>query len=325
MDCTQVVPHRFLAFFIGCSLILTACSPAVYKKPAEDFRNATASLKQTYFIELELSNKARIEREDLEDQIVIWKSKIKIASSDIQLISKKMAERRENSLHGTLKPLREKAFAVLEGYSQVLVSLSSGEPTEAIITEANGLIQDINGVLETAGKLTSLTTQSQSIARFTGPLAQYVGVLNEVIRMVSDMIRERAITKTIGKANEAVIELLTVLKDEAVLARDNTLLQMKNVRQSLSEYLNTEDSQNSDNVFTADIAKRVAEITAFEKQIMQDENDTGKAFDAAIKAQKALFRKALLDDQADWEARIRDFREKVQATRDAMEKIRINR
>jgi hypothetical protein len=322
---TCIIPRSFLAVIVGCIFVLTACTPVVYKKPAEDFRIAAVSLKQSYFIELELSNKARIEREDLEDQIVIWKSKVKIAPSDILRISEKMAERRQKDLHRELKPLREKAFAALEGYSQVLVSLASGEETDAIITEVNGLIKDINRVLETVGKLASLTTQSQSIAGFTGPLAQYVGVLNEVIRLASDMVRERAIIKTIGKANEPLIELLTVLKGEAVTARENTLLQMENVRQSLSIFLNNADSQNNDNVFQAEIAKRVAEITVFEKQIMQDENDIGKAFDAAIKAQKALFQKALLNDQADWEVRIRDFRVKVQATKDALEKIKADR
>jgi hypothetical protein len=316
---TWVAPHRFMALVAVCTFTLTACSPAVYKKPAEDFRNTAISLKQAYFIELELSNKAQIERDDLEDQIVIWNSKFDLPFEEIEKLSKKMADRRKKDLHEELKPLREKAFAAIEGYAGVLVSLASGEQTEAVITEVNGLVQDINGVLETVGKLDALAKQSQSIIGFTGPLQQYVGVLTEVIRLVSDVVRERAIVKTIVKSDEPVIGLLTVLKGEAVTARENTRLQMKNVRQDLSPFLKTD---NSNKVFRAEITKRMAEITAFEEQINLKENDISNAFDAVIKAQKALLQKAFLNDQTDWGARIREFRERVKSIRDAMEKIK---
>ena len=150
-------------------------------------------------------------------------------------------------------------------------------------------------------------------------MAQYAGVLTEVIRLVSEVVRERAIVTTIVKSDEPVIALLTVLKGEALAARENTRLQMKNVRQALSPFL---ASERSGKPFQADIARRMAEITAFEENISLQENDIGMAFEALGKAQRTLLQKAVLNDQADWEARIRAFRERVKAIRDAMEKVK---
>ena len=170
MGLTSLASRRCMALLVGCTLLLAACSPAVYKKPAEDFRSAAVSLRQAYFIELELSNRARIERGDLEDQMVIWTSKGPLSPEEMAALSTKMAERRQEDIHQTLKPLREKAFAAIEGYAGILVSLAAGEQTEAIVTEVNGLVQDINGALERAGKLGLLAQQSQAIAGFSGPL-----------------------------------------------------------------------------------------------------------------------------------------------------------
>lgn len=309
------------AFLIGCVVFIAACNPSVYKKPAENFRTATTSLKDAYFIELDLSNKARIERGDLEDQIAIWGAPINVVSeSTILQVSDNMKKRRQGDIHEQLKPLRKQAFAALEGYSGVLVSLASDEPTEEIVSELNGLVQDIEGVLKMARTMTIAAAHADKLTNFVGPLQQYVGVLNEVIRLASSLIRERAIVKTIGKSNDSIVELLTVLKSEAGDARENTKSQIKKARENLEGFIGGTKLANANNESKAEIAKRIAELQVLEDQI--NDVDIERAFDAALKAQGALVRKAFMKDPKDWVLQIQAFRERVTATKEAIEKIK---
>ncbi|WP_177421164.1 hypothetical protein [endosymbiont of Lamellibrachia barhami] len=198
-----------LLFF---SLFLTACDPSQYQKPAEDFLAATVTLRQVYFLEMDLSNKANIERRDMEDQIAIWGAPPGIDHQSIERVINKMTERRRSDIHEALKPLRKKAFAAIEGYAQTLVNLASGESTEAIVSELNGLVQGIEGVVAKASKISALSDRSAKMAKLAGPLKQYAGILKEVIGLVSDVVREQAIIQTIGRSNKSVTKLLSVLK-----------------------------------------------------------------------------------------------------------------
>lgn len=305
--------------FFSCMFLFQACNPSIYRRPSEDFLSASVSLRQAYFLEWELSDRARIERGDLEDQIAVWLAPPGIDESYIEPVVMKMAERRREDIHQALMPLREKAFSTLEGYAGVLLSLASDEQTEAIVTELNGMVQDIKGVLETAKQIENISGQVQKVESFTGPLAQYMGVLNEIIRLVSDMVRYQAIRQTIVRSNDSVLEILYLLKTEAVWARDNARTQIKNTREVLERFLEDPRFADVQNAQKAAIALRIAELNVIETQILNDDIKT--AFDAAVKAQGALVKSTILKDPSDWALHIRAFRKRVEDTKEAIERV----
>jgi len=312
---------------IAVSILITACNPAVYKTPSQNFKQATVTLKDAYFLELELSNNARIERGDLVDLITIWEVDISqdpspIDKEFIDEASNKMSERRLDDIHADFKPLREEAFKALIGYADILVSLSSDEPTDAIISEMNGLVKDIEKILDAASKMSSIGKIGTKLESFTGPLGQYVGVLNEVIKLVSSVLREKAIVETIGKSNDSVIDLLTILKTEAIYARENTYRQLRDIHKSLDKFNGSTDFNNMSNKEKADLALRLATIKSLEEQIQKDSLDS--SFDLAIKAQGALIKKALLKDPKNWTEQITAFKQQVEKTKQAIEQISSN-
>lgn len=299
---------------------LGACSPALYKRPAEDFQAASATLRDTYFLEWEISNQAKIERGDIEDQVQIWTSPPDVSTSELKRVSDKMAERRQEDVHEQLRPLREQAFNALDGYASTLVSLSSDEPTERIQSELSGLVKDLNDTLDAANKLKLVGSALSKSQKFTGPLLQYVGVLNEIIGLVSNIVRERAIIETIGKSNESIINLLSILKEEAMAASENALRQTTSAKEDLNNFMAHPKFQAASNDTKAGVLKKRAELEAIEHQIATQ--DIASTFDAAMKAQGALVKKTLLKDAGDWAIKIKQFREQVVATKTAIEKIK---
>lgn len=313
-------PIYSTAVLLVSVLALGACNPALYKRPAEDFQVASATLRDTYFLEWEISNQAQIERGDIEDQVQIWTSPAGVPTAELDRVSTKMAERRKEDIHEQLRPLREQAFNAIDAYASALVSLSSDEPTERIQSELSSFVKDINDTLDAANKLNLVGSALSKSQKFTGPLQQYVGVLNEVIGFVSNVIRERAIIETIGKSNESIIDFLSILKKEAAAAEKNALRQTAFAKESINDFMSHAKFQQASNDTKAVVLKRKAELEAIEHQIANQ--DIASTFDAAMKAQGALVEKAMLKDPGDWTVRIKRFREQVAATKTAIEKIK---
>ena len=159
----------------------------------------------------------------------------------------------------------------------------------------------------------------EKIESFTGPLAQYVGVLNEIIRMVSNVVRYQAIRQTIIKSDDTVLDMLSLLKTEAVAAKDNARKEIKEAREMLERYLGKPVFANIQNTHKAAIAKRIAALKAIEDQIIKD--DISTAFDAAVKAQGALVKSTVLKDPSDWVVQIRAFKKRVEDTKAAVEAV----
>lgn len=231
-----------------------------------------------------------------------------------------MAERRQEDIHKQLRPLREQAFNAIDGYASTLVALSSDEPTERIQYELGNLVKDLNGTLDAAAKIAFVGDELSQFKKFTGPLQQYVGVLNELIEIVSNIIRERAIIETIGKANEPIVDLLGILKEEAAAAKKNALRQTNSAKRGIIGFMSHAKFQQAGNDTKAIVLKRKAELEAIEQHIANQH--IALAFDAAIKAQGALVAKAMLKDPKDWAIRIKRFREQVAAAKMAIEKIK---
>lgn len=304
---------------LGFTVFITGCNPAAYKIPAQNFHAGTVALKEAYFLEWDISHRATIDEGDLEDHISLWGMPDGGDASDVQRVSDEMAARRTTDIHEGLRPLREQAFAALEGYAETLVSLASDEPTEAIVSELNGLVQDINDVLTIVSKTESLKRHADKVEAYVGPLQQYLDVLTEVLRLVSGIIRERAIIQTIGQSNDSVLALLSVLKSEAIMARENTYFQIETAREALDTFLASPPGQNVTNATKATIAEKIAGLQALEDRIRQSR--TEEAFDLAVEAQGALIKKAVLKNPTDWAIQIRQFREKVAAIKRTLETI----
>jgi hypothetical protein len=305
--------------------MLFACNPTIYKKPAEDFLQGTVSLRQAYFLEHDLSNKAMLERDDVETLTAIWASKKSFTPDQINENSETMVVNRQEYLTDfeDLRELRQKAFSTVEDYAGVLVSLASNEATEGIVTELNGLIEDTQQAIALAKNFETIVDYAKHLENLVGPLGQYVGVLNEIIRLVSEVVRTRAIQDTILKSDEAIKEVLEILKTEAELARENTRKQIQETQDHLlNKYMKTRLFSKADNKHKADIAKRLADLNTIEEQINND--DVKKAFDAAIEAQDALVKCALANDPTDWMSQIRSFRKRVELIRAAVEKANEN-
>ena len=309
-------------------LAFTSCNPAMYKRPAEDFRAASAALRDTYFLEWDISNQAQIELGDIEDQVVIWSMptvdpNASVAGDirkELNRMSEQMTQRRQQDIHTKLRPFREKAFDVLDAYASTLVSLSSDEPTEQIKTELGGLVEDINSTLDTVDELKLADDAFRKLQKYTGPLQQYVGVVNEIIGLISNFMREGAIVETIGKSNESIIDLLSILKEEAAIAEENALRQTANAKARIDSFINNDKFLQANNDIKAAVLKRKAELEAIEQQIANQ--DITSVFDAAVKAQGALMEKAILKDPGDWTIRIKRFREQVNAMKRAIEKVK---
>lgn len=79
-------PICFTAVLLISVFSLNACNPAMYKRPAQDFQVASATLKDAYFLEWEISNKAQIERGDLDDQIQIWTSPPGVPAAEFERV-----------------------------------------------------------------------------------------------------------------------------------------------------------------------------------------------------------------------------------------------
>jgi hypothetical protein len=313
-------PIYSIAILVVSILVFGACNPALYRRPAQDFQAASATLRDTYFLEWEISNKAQIERGDIEDQILIWTSPSGVSTAQLERVSSRMAERRKNDIHDQLRPLREQAFNAVEGYAATLVSLSSDEPTERIQLELNGLAKDITSTLDAVDKINLVGSALERSQQLTGPLQQYVDVLNQVITIVSSVLRERAIIETIGNSNESISDLLSILKGEAAVAEENALRQIGLAKKSIKQYMSHSKFQQATNVTKTILLKRKAELEAIEHKIANQ--DIASTFDAALKAQGALVKKAMLKNPGDWTLKIRQFREQVVATKKAIEKIK---
>jgi hypothetical protein len=313
-------PIHSAAVLLVSVLALGACNPALYKRPAEDFQAASAMLRDTYFLEWEISNQAQIERGDMEDQVQIWTSSPGVPTGELDRVSAKMAERRKEDIHEQLRPLREKAFNALDVYASTLVSLSSGEPTERIQSELSSFVKEINESIDAANKLNLVGSALSKAQKLTGPLQQYAGVLNGIIGVVSKVIRERAVKETIGRSNESIMDLLGILKEEAAAAEENALRQTIYAKEGINDFMSHDKFRQASNDTKAAVLKRKAEFEAIENQIANQ--DIASAFDAAMKAQGALVEKAMLKDPGDWTARIKLFREQAIAAKKAIEKIK---
>ena len=133
------------------------------------------------------------------------------------------------------------------------------------------------------------------------------------------MVRYQAIRQTIIRSNDSVLEILYLLKTEAVWANDNARTQIKNTRETLESFLEKPGFADIQNAQKAAIAQRIAELKAIETQVMN--NDINTAFDAAVKAQGALVKSTLLQEPSDWVVHIRAFKERVEDTKEAIERV----
>jgi hypothetical protein len=317
---TRILKKGYSYLSLILILILSACSPTIYKRPALDFQAASITLKETYLSELRISNQAQIESGDIEDQVALLTSPVGVAKADLEKVSKRMTDRRSEDLHEKLLPLRLQVFNALDVYASTLISLSSDEPTQRIQTELNGLVTDIDKTVKAVEKLGLLDDALKKANELTGPLADYVKVLNHIIGIISDILRERAIIETIGQSNDSIVKLLNILKGEANAARKNALDKTKESIEDLNRYISHKKFETANNGTKLTVLKRKAELEVLSQKISKI--NIGAAFDSAHEAQAALVKKAMLKDPGDWQMKIKQFRKKVMDTKAEIDNLK---
>lgn len=313
--------RRFVTQLLLCLVLGSAgCAPNAYKAPAEEFLTGTRALREIYFAEWDIANRASIQRADLDDQVVIWAAPPAVANSDeIAKVREKMAKRRTEDMHGQLRPLREQAFAVLEGYASTILALASDESTASLVSELNGLADDIQTTVKAAGQLKLAADTARRAATFLGPLQSYVQVLNEIVKVVSSILRENAIRETIGRSNAPIVELLNVLKAEALLAKERAELQMKAARSRADSFVKHPGFADMAPTVKTTLAREGASLDALAERYAAV--DVEGAFSAALRAQQALVETAVVGDIGDLLRRMQLFQAQVERVRQAVNNL----
>lgn len=315
----KIAPFAFFPLIAVAALILSGC-PRDYLIPANDLKVATADLQDVYYLEMDISSKARIERGDLEDQVDIWSlygDEIDVAF--LLEMSGKMADRRRNADDKEIILLRGQAFAAIEGYASILAGLALETPKLRLIAEINafrGTIQDtlslVDGIPETS-EIYNKTRQ------FKEPMEVFVGNLAAIIDIVSKVEFEPAIRETIGIANESIISLLRVLKQEAVLAESNAIDEMQKSEKIVENFITSKKFKNASDALQANLMIKIAELEILQEKIK--EQKISEAFDMAMKAQYSLSEAKMIPPTANWSAGIIDFRTKITSLKRSMESI----
>lgn len=301
--------------------LLLGCTPAIYQKPLQDFRQANLTVRDAYFLQVDQARKARASHDALLEETVLWQPGRELAAADLEDIARTVAEiRNEPLLPEDTRELREAAFRAIDGYAGTLVALAADDDTQGIVTELNALVGDINGVLDSARNLGLVSDAASRAKEFAGPLSSIAGALGTIAEIVSGVVRERAIRQTIVSADARVRELLSLLKQEAVWARREAVRQSGLARDSIQGFLER-NGDALDPSTRALVTGRAERIYAF-ASAMEDQQGLGAVFDAALEAQAALVRKAALRDQDDWIVRIKFFRAQVTAAKASLEQVR---
>lgn len=306
---------------LAVTALLAGCSPAIYQKPLQDFRQANLTVRETYFLQLDQARQARAGHDALLEETVLWQPDRELAAAELEDIAQRVAEiRNEALLPKDTRELREAAFRAIDGYAGTLVALASGDDTQGIVTELNALVGDINGVLDSAENLGLVSDAASRAKEFAGPLGSIAGALATIAEIVSGVVRERAIRQTIVGADARVRELLGLLKQEAAWARREAVRQSGLARDGIQGFLER-NGEALDPATRAAVTGRAERIYAF-ASAMREQQGLEAAFDAAIEAQAALVRKAALKDQDDWIVRIQSFRAQVGAAKASLEQVR---
>ncbi len=290
-------------------LILTGCDPTVYKKPAENFKIATTSLKESYFTDLDLSNNATVAHEDLQDQSAIWFApQGNDDDLDIDKVINKIADRHKQDIHSSIKPLRDKCFLAIESYADIIITLASNDSTEALTTELSGLANDFTNAINLVKNMDLANDYTRKFGKISGPLSQYIDVINEVIKIASDAVREKTIIATVAKSNASIKGMLNILQDEAIIAQENSQDEIQKsielIKEIKSKY--PEKYNNLDNVTKSEIATKLANFYSTKDKITNLE--IKRSFTSAIDAQDALLAKSSGEIE-NWADNIRAFRD----------------
>jgi hypothetical protein len=315
----RAVKFAFLPLLVLTTLTLTGC-PRDFLIPANNLKVATEDLQDVYFLELEISNKARIERGDLEDQIDIWSSfgdEIDVAF--LQEMSGKMVARRRLVVPEEISILRRQSFAALDGYASILASLASETPKLRLKYEINIFKGSIQDTLSSVEGIPSDSEYFNKIKQFSEALEVYVGVLTEITDIISRVEFEPALRETIGTASESIISLLRILKQEAVFAEASAIEEIQKSEQILEDYLKSNKFKNASDTLQANLIIKIAEF-----EILQDEikkQNVAEAFDAALRAQYSLMETRRIPPTNNWTEGVIKFRAKLTPLKKSIERI----
>jgi len=322
--------RRFIFLVIPLlTLFLQGCDPTIYKKPLTDFREANQSMRDAYFLQLNMSDKARVENGLVQEKTSFW-IKANPTLDQIEKYTNKIAKVRKRVTIGDEQTieLRKLAFRTLDIYASTLLSLASDDSTDAIVAEINNLIGDASNVVNHAKSLKKIAKLSEEAGKWIGPLSNVVGALTQVAEIVSEYVRNKAIRETIITVDEPVRDLIVLLQSEATQLQNKTIEKYGESEKTLKEKIKAFEASNNKPGATVkvpvssfqDAAVYLEEIVSM-KQELEDADDIGGIFDDALKSQSALMRKAAMPSYEDWVQSIQKFKNHAHEVKMSLEKL----
>lgn len=311
------------------ALLLVACDPTLFKKPVQDFKDANQTLRDAYFLQLAVARDAHVERFTVQRKQQLWRNAAIVKDSQrVQEIVDAIVKRQaEDDLDRDWVRLRVRAFDAIDAYAGVLLALASNEDTDAIVAEMNGLVGDLRGLLdlvkttESLGKVKFVGGTVEKAAGWVNGLSVAVAAFNQVITIIANVARSKAIVDTIVAADPAVIELLTVLGEEAAFAQAEAKTQYAATITFLQERV---QGPLVDDAARREVAERLVDLQTKHRRL-QTLDDLDRAFSLAKAAQAALIRKAARPDYQDLLTHVRSFKQQTTAIKQSLEAVRNGR
>ncbi|PIW44108.1 MAG: hypothetical protein COW18_13965 [Zetaproteobacteria bacterium CG12_big_fil_rev_8_21_14_0_65_54_13] len=311
------------------ALLLQGCDPTIYKKPLTDFRDANQSMRDAYFLQLAVNDKARVENSLIQAKGSFWMKanptlkQIESYSAEVAKARQKKAVEDEQTI-----ALRHLAFKTIGTYASILLSLASNDSTDAISAEVNGLVGDASKIIEHAKTIQKIHHLSEEAAAWLGPMSNMVTALVQVGEIVSGFVRNRAIRQTIMIADQPIHELIVILRSEAVLARQKAIESYAGSEQELRNKIESfeENNKRKDRLLTVPVssfheAAACLQQVDVTRQELEEAESIGSVFDAALKSQASLVRKAAMPSYEDWVKQIEDFRDRANAVKISLQAI----
>jgi hypothetical protein len=305
---------------ISVIVLLTGCNAGLFKKPTQDMLDGVKTLRDVYFEQLRLRRQADAEVVVALSRETFWRHpELAKDSSHIAATRKYIVDAKGLALlPEPALAVRQRAFDALEAYAATLVALASDDDVDAVADELKGLASDVEGVVKQARTIGALASLAGKAEAWLGPLGNVVSAFTQIVRLVSNIERAIAIRQVVRTAHRPIKEILDLLREEAIYARNDTTNNYEKAAIGVNEILKA-------GIKSADAIPAAIEYSAAllaTREALKRMPAVEDSFAAAMRAQDALHQKVGDPDMSDLVLQVRAFRDQVRATKAAFQAVR---
>lgn len=208
--------------FIGLTLFLSGCGPTKYGSPVKMFNDSMDGSKQIYFNQLMVCHDSYVEFYNMNLELDSLTIVGHIGSDDYEKARANLLEMTKSSnIPEVSFKIRNRAFKIIEYYGRTLSALASDEKTDALQAELAGFSEDTMAfaeTLETVSELSESLEFLESATEWAGYLGDAISVIEELVELVAEYYREKALKEAIIQSHPKIVDLIGILKSEAVTA-----------------------------------------------------------------------------------------------------------